>query len=78
MPQIQINRVLLATDFSPGSMAALPYAVAFARRFHSTLYLAHVIADEASGSSGAEGEPTLDDLRAHADEQMSTLRECAW
>jgi nucleotide-binding universal stress UspA family protein len=74
MPQIQVSRILLATDFSPGSLAALPYAVAFARHFHSTLYLAHVITDEASGSSGAEGEPTLNDLQAHADEQMSSLR----
>jgi nucleotide-binding universal stress UspA family protein len=74
MPQIQISRILLATDFSPGSTAALPYAVAFARRFHSTLYLAHVITDGASGSSDAEGEPNLDQLRAHADEQMSSLR----
>jgi nucleotide-binding universal stress UspA family protein len=47
MPQIHIHRILLATDFSPGSMAALPYAVAIARRFQSKLYLAHIIPIEA-------------------------------
>ena len=37
--------VLFATDFSPTSETALPYAVAICRRFGSTLHAAHVLSD---------------------------------
>lgn len=38
-----IRNVLLATDFSPASQAALPYACAIARRFGGTLHIVHVV-----------------------------------
>jgi nucleotide-binding universal stress UspA family protein len=44
--QVALNDVLLATDFSPASETALPYALAFARRYGATLTLAHVISPE--------------------------------
>jgi nucleotide-binding universal stress UspA family protein len=40
-----VRNVLFATDFSPISEAALPYAAAISRHFGSTLHLAHVMSD---------------------------------
>jgi nucleotide-binding universal stress UspA family protein len=42
---ISIKNILYATDFSAISEAALPYAGAIARRFGSTLHIAHVVSD---------------------------------
>src|SRR5437899_884636 len=40
---ISIKNVLFATDFSPATEAAFSYASAVADRYHSKLYVAHVI-----------------------------------
>jgi nucleotide-binding universal stress UspA family protein len=42
---ISIKNVLFATDFSEASTAALPYALAVAGRYGSTLHMAHVVPD---------------------------------
>jgi nucleotide-binding universal stress UspA family protein len=42
---LPVKNVLFATDFSPTSEAALPYAAAICRRFGATLHLAHVLSD---------------------------------
>ncbi len=42
---ISVRNVLYATDFSPTSESALPYATAIARKFGSTLHVAHVVSD---------------------------------
>ncbi|HUA16789.1 MAG TPA: universal stress protein [Verrucomicrobiae bacterium] len=42
---VSIRNILLATDFSATSEAALPYAAALCRRFGSTLHLAHVLSE---------------------------------
>jgi len=42
---IPLKNVLFATDFSPTSEAALPYATAICRRFGSTLHAVHVLSD---------------------------------
>src|SRR5450755_2582814 len=42
---ISVKNVLFATDFSPTSESALPYAAAMCRHFGSTLHLAHVLSD---------------------------------
>jgi nucleotide-binding universal stress UspA family protein len=42
---ISVKNLLYATDFSATSEAALPYAVAIARKFGSTLHVAHVVSD---------------------------------
>src|SRR5512146_1341615 len=42
-----LERVLLATDFSPVSELALHYSLTIARRNHSRMYLAHVVRPEA-------------------------------
>jgi nucleotide-binding universal stress UspA family protein len=40
--RIALQNVLFATDFSPCSNAALPYATSFARRHNATLHAVHV------------------------------------
>jgi nucleotide-binding universal stress UspA family protein len=40
---IDLKRILVATDFSETSTAALRYGVDLARRFHAQLYLFHAI-----------------------------------
>lgn len=42
---LKIENVLFATDFSPVSEAALPYAAAICRHFGSTLHVAHVLSE---------------------------------
>jgi nucleotide-binding universal stress UspA family protein len=42
---LSIRNVLFATDFSPTSESALPYATAICRRFCSTLHLVHVLSE---------------------------------
>ena len=42
---ISIKNVLFATDFSEASSSALPYALAIASRYGSTLHMAHVVPD---------------------------------
>ncbi len=45
--RIDIKNILFATDFSPCSNAALPYAMAFARRYNATLHVIHVRLNDA-------------------------------
>ena len=40
------KKILLATDFSPASEAALPHALTIAGHYGSKLYIAHVICPE--------------------------------
>jgi nucleotide-binding universal stress UspA family protein len=40
------KKILLATDFSPASEAALPHALVLASHYASNLYIAHVISPE--------------------------------
>lgn len=44
-PFVSLKNVLFATDFSPTSEAALPYAAAICRHFRSTLHMMHVLSD---------------------------------
>src|SRR5207244_12801837 len=44
---IKLKNILFATDFSPASLTALPYAAALARRYASKIYLANIIMPEA-------------------------------
>jgi nucleotide-binding universal stress UspA family protein len=40
---IELRRILVPTDFSETSAAAMRYGVELARRFHARLYLLHVV-----------------------------------
>src|SRR5437764_555408 len=42
---IDLHRILVPTDFSKHSQNALNYAVAFAEKFGTELYLLHVVQD---------------------------------
>ena len=48
LSRIAINKILLATDFSPEAQNALQCAVSLAKRYGSTLFLTHVLATEGS------------------------------
>lgn len=43
---VRIRKILFASNFSETSAMALPYAAAFARRFHAEICVAHVIPSE--------------------------------
>ncbi len=75
MTPILFERILFATDFSPASAAALPYAVVMARHFGSKLYLAHVIPPDAySLIPQSERDRVLESIRLHSEKQMAGLR----
>jgi len=44
--RIAINNILFATDFSPHSNAALPYALAIAHQYGARLYGAHILSSD--------------------------------
>jgi len=45
--KIRLDRILVATDFSPISTRALDYAVSLARLYESQIHLAHVVSPDA-------------------------------
>ncbi len=73
LSRITINKILLATDFSPEAHNALQCAISLARRYGSTIFLTHVLAPE--GSSGAmEAWPDWPDVVRHdAEQSMANL-----
>jgi nucleotide-binding universal stress UspA family protein len=46
-PVVELRNILLATDFSPSSLAAVPHVAAIARRYESKIYLMHVVVPDA-------------------------------
>ena len=78
MTRILFNHILFATDFSPASTAALPYATAIARHFGAKLYLAYVIPTDAYDLiPSGERDTALENMRGHVEEQMGGLRGTA-
>lgn len=72
---IFLKNVLYATDFSPTSESALPYATAICRHFAGTLHVAHVVPDTnvllmAGGDDYASIETLYDDAQALALERL--------
>ena len=59
--RVALKKIMLATDFSPQSEAALPYALTIARQYGSELFVAHVIspgiADRIAPESNTEDQP---------------------
>ncbi len=53
-PKMEIASILFATDFSSGSLHALPYALSLAEANHARLMLLHVLAEP--GVADAAGE----------------------
>jgi len=72
--RLALKKVLFATDFSPVSEGALPFAVAIARRFESSIQAVHVLAP-GELQPMAESAPLLmqDTLIQRAERQMGEL-----
>ena len=68
------KNILLATDFSPASEAALPHALIIAGQYGSKLYFAHVISTEFSDLRPAETTATmLQNARESAEQKVQSL-----
>lgn len=70
---LALNRILWATDFSPSALASLPYAVAFAQRYHASIYLAHVIVPHMYPLVSPDAVPYVEGLSAAAGKHLSEL-----
>lgn len=77
---LSFKNVLLATDFSPISDSAVPYAAAICRRFGGTLHTAHILSDTAvimmTGGVDYVSMATLyDDAIAEAKDKLRQVTE---
>jgi len=54
---VSLKNILFPTDFSEVAAAALPYAAGIARRYGSTVYLAHVVAPNMLPIAPPDGPP---------------------
>ena len=69
-----LERILLATDFSPVSELALRYSLTIARRNHSKMYLAHVVRPETFQVLAPEArQRALDEAWREAHRHMTDL-----
>jgi nucleotide-binding universal stress UspA family protein len=70
---IAIKNILFATDFSPASESALPFAVSVARRFGSSIHAVHVLS-HGELAPLPDGSPILmDTSMARAQDEMNNL-----
>lgn len=74
-PVIQLCKILIPIDFSPSSLKALRYGIAFANQFKSGLTLINVVEFSFAGSEfgAAELSQIEADLRESARKQMEDL-----
>jgi nucleotide-binding universal stress UspA family protein len=73
---IELDRILLTTDFSQESLWALPYAKAFAREFKAELHCLHVVDESCQYWIAMSGEgvpigPDMQDIVQTAEQQMA-------
>ena len=74
--RLALKSLLFATDFSPASQAALPYAAAIARRYAARLCLAHVVRPQVWAPAPPEWVPMESDLpRQAAVAEMARLEQ---
>jgi nucleotide-binding universal stress UspA family protein len=72
--RLALKKILFATDFSPISDAALPFAVAVARRFQSSIEAVHVLAPgELQPMPEAAPILLVDNVIQRAEQQMGEL-----
>jgi nucleotide-binding universal stress UspA family protein len=72
--EITLHNVLFATDFSPASEAGFAYAVTIADRYHSRLYVAHVVNLEPFDLIAAESTPAMiEQAREQARQRMERM-----
>src|SRR5215469_1132550 len=76
--EIALRNILFATDLSPGSLLALPFAASVAQRYAGKLFLAHILPNEDYASVSSESRATLGRLESGAEEglvgALGTLR----
>lgn len=70
---VEISNILLATDFSPSSNAALQYARTMAEHYGAKLYLLHVLPPEPHTAVPLDMPPELDGAHAAAEENLGRL-----
>ncbi len=72
--RITLRNILVATDFSSASEAALAHALSIARRYDSQLYVAHVIRPDVYQLVPPEAlTMAIEQTRRYAEEQMADL-----
>jgi nucleotide-binding universal stress UspA family protein len=69
---VQLNKVLYATDFSEGSMHALPYVHAIAKAFGSVVYICHILAPTPL-AAGAAAPQLYEAVGKEASDQLAAL-----
>lgn len=74
--RLALKSLLFATDFSPASQAALPYAAAIARRYGARLSLVHVVRPQVWAPAPPEWVPIESDVpRQAALAEMAKLEQ---
>ncbi len=71
--RVSLRSVLFATDFSPASMRALPYALGIAGQYGAKLYPAHVIPIEPYLMGNPKTADRLREARQEADSTLARL-----
>lgn len=75
-PVIQLQRILVATDFSKGARSALDYALGIARKFQSKVFLVHAIPSVVSQYfSPEDAEEAIQKAKEFAAGEMRRLAE---
>jgi nucleotide-binding universal stress UspA family protein len=74
---VRLKNILWTTDFSPASQACLPHAIALARRYESTLYLANVVVPHPYPMVSPEAAPYVETLRQGSSSRLESLAESA-
>lgn len=70
-----IKRVLFATDLSPASLQALPYATRVVRQFHSRLYITHIVPPEEYTPGSSSIDESAEVACREARSKVKTLAE---
>jgi len=73
-PRVSLKTILLPTDFSERSAAALPYAASIARYYDAKIYLAHVVISEEPGTCLTAVTPASN--LSTAQREMALLDRC--
>ncbi len=72
--RISIKNILFATDFTEFSLSALPFVVAFGKRYAATVLVTHILPEEARLPVAVESLPSeLDLARRMAQQEMERL-----
>ena len=75
LSRIAINKILLATDFSPESQKALKCAISLAQRYDCKLFVTHAIPEDASLTAGDASQALTENARRNARKSMIELEQ---